>query len=135
MSSPIPDSHKDLFEKPVIASLATIMPDGQPQVNPVWCDYDGTYVRVNSAKGRMKDRNMRERPQVTLLLINPENVWHWVEVRGIVEEITEEGAEAHIDALAKKYLGVDEFPFRQPGQVRVMYKIKPTRVNAVDRRR
>ena len=134
MSNRIPESHLELFEKPVIASLATIMPDGQPQVNPVWCDYDGTYVRVNSAKGRVKDRNMRERPQVTLLLINPESVWHWIEVRGVVEEITEEGAEAHIDALSKKYMGVDKFPYRQPGQVRVMYKIRPTRVNAVDRR-
>lgn len=135
MSTQIPESHKELFEKPVIASLATIMLNGQPQVNPVWCDYDGTYVRVNSSKDRVKDKNMRERPQVTLLLINPESVWHWIEVRGIVEEITEEGAGAHIDALAKKYLGVDKFPYRQPGQVRVMYKIKPTRVNAVDRRR
>ena len=134
MSNQIPDSHKELFDKPVIASLATIMPSGQPQVNPVWCDYDGTYVRVNSAKGRVKDQNMRAHPQVTLLLVNPESVWHWVEVRGIVEEITEEGAQAHIDALAKKYLGVDKFPYRRPGQVRVMYKIKPTRVNAVDRR-
>jgi len=110
MSNQIPESHLGLFEKPVIASLATVMPDGQPQVTPVWCDYDGTYVRVNSAKGRVKDRNMRECPQVTLLLINPESVWHWIEVRGVVEEITEEGAEAHIDALSRKYMGVDEFP-------------------------
>lgn len=109
------------------------MPNGQPQVNPVWCDYDGTYVRVNSAKGRVKDKNMRERPQVTLLLINPESVWHWIEIRGTVEEIIEEGAEEHIDVLSRKYMGVDKFPFRRPDQVRVMYKIKPTRVNAVDR--
>jgi PPOX class probable F420-dependent enzyme len=134
MSNHIPDSHKELFEKPVIANLATIMPNGQPQVNPVWCDYDGTYVRVNSSKGRVKDKNMQERPQVTLLLVNPESVWHWIEVRGIVEQITEEGAEAHIDALAHKYLGVDKFPYRRPDQVRVIYKIKPIRVNAVDRR-
>ncbi len=135
MSNQIPDSHRELFEKPVIANLATMMPNGQPQVNPVWCDYDGIYVRVNSSKGRVKDKNMRERPQVTLLLINPESVWHWIEVRGMVEEITEEGADAHIDALAQKYLGVNKFPYRRPDQVRVMYKIRPTRVNAVDRRR
>ncbi len=72
---------------------------------------------------------------VTLLLINPESVWRWVEVRDIVKEITEEGVEAYIDALAKRYLGVDRFPFRQPGQMRVMYKIKPNCVNAVDSRR
>ncbi len=131
MSNQIPDSHKELFERPVIANLATIMPDGQPQVNPVWCDWDGTHVRLNSAKGRAKDRNMRARPQVTVLLVNPDNVWHWIEVRGTVEEITEAGADAHIDALAKKYLGVDEYPFRRSDEVRVTYKIKPTRVNAV----
>jgi PPOX class probable F420-dependent enzyme len=131
MSNQIPESHLELFEKPVIANLATLMPDGQPQVNPVWCDYDGTYIRLNSAKGRAKDRNMRARPQVTVLLVNPESVWHWVEVRGTVEEITEEGADAHIDSLANKYLGVDSYPFRSEEEVRVMYKIKPTRVNAV----
>jgi hypothetical protein len=65
------------------------------------------------------------------LVVNPESVWHWVEVRGVVEEITEDGADAHIDALAKKYMGVDSYPFRRPDQTRVMYKIKPTRVNAV----
>ena len=131
MSTKIPESHLELFEKPVIAGLATIMPDGQPQVNPVWCDYDGTYVRVNSAKGRTKDKNMRTHPQVTLLLVNPDSVWHWVEVRGTVEEITEDGADAHIDLLAKKYLGVDSYPFRSADETRVMYKIRPTRVNAV----
>ncbi len=131
MSNQIPESHLKLFQKPIVANLATIMPDGQPQVNPVWCDYDGTYVRLNSAKGRTKDKNMRARPQVTVLLVDPESVWHWVEVRGIVEEITEEGADDHIDSLAKKYLGVDSYPFRSEKEVRVMYRIKPSRVNAV----
>ncbi len=121
-----------LFEKPIVAALATIMPDGQPQVNPVWCDYDGEFVRVNSAKGRAKDRNMRARPQVTVLLVDPENPFFWIEVRGKVEEITEEGADAHIDLLAKKYLGADSYPFRTPTETRVMYKIRPTRVQAVD---
>lgn len=131
MSIQIPESFLKLFEEPVIANLATIMADGQPQVNPVWCDYDGTYVRLNSVKGRVKDKNMRARPQVTVLLVNPDDNFEWIEVRGTVAEITEEGAEAHIDALAKKYLGVETYPYRRPGQVRVTYKIKPTRVNAV----
>ena len=74
---------------------------------------------------------MQARPQVTVLLVNPENAWHWVEVRGTVAEITEEGADAHIDSLANKYLGVDSYPFRTEEEVRVMYKIKPSRVNAV----
>ncbi|RME70120.1 MAG: PPOX class F420-dependent oxidoreductase [Chloroflexi bacterium] len=132
MSQQIPESHMVLFEKPIVAALATIMPDGQPQVNPVWCDYDGEFVRVNSAKGRAKDRNMRARPQVTVLLVDPENPFFWIEVRGKVEEITEEGADAHIDLLAKKYLGADSYPFRTPTETRVMYKIRPTRVQAVD---
>ena len=131
MSIQIPESFLKLFEEPVIANLATIMADGQPQVNPVWCDYDGTCVRLNSVKGRVKDKNMRARPQVTVLLVNPDDNFEWIEVRGTVAEITEEGAEAHIDALAKKYLGVETYPYRRPGQVRVTYKIKPTRVNAV----
>lgn len=74
---------------------------------------------------------MQARPQVTLLLVNPESVWHWVEVRGVVEEITEDRADVHIDTLAKKYMGVDSYPFRRPDQTPVMYKIKPTWVNAV----
>jgi PPOX class probable F420-dependent enzyme len=131
MSDQVPEEYVEFFEKPIIASLSSVLADGQPQVNPVWCDYDGEYVRLNSAKGRTKDQNMRDRPQVTVLLINPENVFHWIEVRGTVTEITEEGGDAHIDALAKKYLGADSYPFRQPGEVRVMYKIKPTRVNAM----
>ncbi len=128
MSNTIPQSHLTLFEKPVIAMLATVMPDGRPQVNPVWCDFDGTHVRVNSAQGRQKDQNMKERKFATVLLVDPENVFFWVEVRGTVAEITTDGADAHIDALAKKYLNADSYPFRNPDEVRVMYKILPERV-------
>jgi PPOX class probable F420-dependent enzyme len=126
----IPDSHKALFERPVIGNLATVLPDGLIQVNPVWVDYDGTYVRFNSAEGRQKDKNVRKNSVATMLLVDPENAYYWVEVRGCVSEITREGADAHIDSLAKKYLGVDKYPFRRAAEARVTYKILPERVKA-----
>lgn len=125
MEQPIPDSHRDLLDKKAIAHLATLMPDGRPQVTPVWCDFDGRHVRVNSAKGRAKDRNMRRDPRVSLSLCDPDNPYRYLEVQGRVAEVTEQGADGHIDALAKKYLGVDEYPHRRAGEVRVIYKIAP----------
>ncbi len=129
MASAIPEAFKDLFSKKAFAHLATVMPSGRPQVTPVWCDYDGTYIRVNSAKGRLKDKNMRRDPRVALSLQDPDNPYRYLEVRGRVVAITEEGADAHIDSLAKKYLGQDRYPFRQAGEVRVTYKIEPGRVS------
>lgn len=128
MTVSILDSHKNFFEKPIVANLATLMPDGRPQVNPVWCDYDGTYVRVNTGQGRQKDKNLRDRTFATLLLVDPQNPFSWIEVRGRVAEINTEEADAHIDRLAKKYLGQDKYPHRQEGEIRVMYKIEPERV-------
>jgi len=131
MTEILPAKYLDLFEKKAFASLATVMPDGQPQVTPVWVDFDGVHLLVNSAKGRQKDRNMRERPRVSLALIDPDNAYRYLEVRGRVVEVTEDGADAHIDKMAKKYLGADSYPFRQPGEQRVIYKIAPEHVNAV----
>ena len=125
MSAEIPEQYRDLFDKKAFASLATIMPNGQPQVTPVWCDFDGSYVIVNSAKGRRKDRNMRRNPRVSLAISDPDNPYRYLEVRGTVVEITEDGADDHIDSMAKKYMGVDKYPYRQPGEVRVVYKIEP----------
>jgi PPOX class probable F420-dependent enzyme len=121
----IPDKYLDLFSKPAFANLATLMPDGQPQVTPVWCDFDGTHVIVNSAKGRQKDRNMRRDPRVSLAIMDPENPYRYLEMRGEVVDITENGASVHIDKMAKKYLGKDKYPYALPGEVRVLYKIKP----------
>jgi PPOX class probable F420-dependent enzyme len=104
------------------------MSDGTPQVTPVWVDYDGTYVLVNTIKGRRKELNMQQRPQVGLDIVDPTNPWHWVSVRGHIAEMTEEGANAHADKLAKKYLGQDKYGFHQPGDVRVICKILPERV-------
>lgn len=115
----------DLFEKRAFASLATIMPDGSPQVTPVWIDYDGTYLIVNTARGRQKDKNMQADPHVAIEILDPDDPYRYVQIRGRVVERTEEGADAHIDKMAKKYLGKDTFPNRKPGQVRVIYKIRP----------
>lgn len=128
MAAKIPDSFKDLFTKKVFAHLATLMPDGSPQVTPVWCDYDGTHIRVNTARGRVKDKNMRRNKKVALALTDPDNPYRHLAVRGEVQEITQDGADAHIDSLAKKYLGVDKYPNRKPGEVRVIYKIRPDKV-------
>ena len=127
MSAEIPEQYRDLFDKKAFASLATLMPNGQPQVTPVWCDFDGSHVIVNSAQGRRKDRNMRSDPRVSLSISDPDNPYRYLEVRGSVVEITEDGADEHIDRMAKKYMGVDKYPYRQPGEVRVVYKIEPQR--------
>lgn len=127
----IPDQYRDLFEKRAFAHLATLMPDGSPQVTPVWCDYDGTYVIVNSAKGRVKDRNMRRDNRVALAVVDPENPYRHLAVRGRVAEITEEGADTHIDRLSKKYLGKEKYPFRRADEIRVIYKILPERVSTM----
>jgi len=128
MSQPIPEKYRDLFGKRAFASLATLMPDGRPQVTPVWCDLDGDHVIFNSAKGRQKDRNVRRDPRVALAIVDPENPYRYLEIRGRVSEITEQGADEHINKLAKKYLGVDRYPYRQPDEVRVMYKVTPEHV-------
>jgi len=127
MAGVIPEQYLDLLAKKAVANLATLMPDGSPQVTPVWVDFDGVHIRINSARGRLKDKNMRRNPLVALALSDPENPFRYLEVRGRVVEITEDGASEHIDALAKKYIDVDEYPGREPGEVRVMYKIEPLR--------
>ncbi len=131
MASTIPQNFQDLFTKKAFAQLATLMPDGSPQVTPVWCDYDGNYIRINTAKGRVKDKNMRKNKKVALALMDPDNPYRYIAVRGEVEELTEEGADAHIDLLAKKYLGADKYPYRQPGEVRVIYKIRPDKFSSM----
>lgn len=129
MAASIPDNFKDLFNKRAFAHLATLMSDGSPQVTPVWCDFDGTHIRINSAKGRVKDKNMRQNRRVALSVMDPDNPYRHLEVRGVIDEITERGADAHIDSLAKKYLGQDKYPFRKPGEVRVSYRIRPEHIS------
>jgi PPOX class probable F420-dependent enzyme len=123
--SAIPEKYRDLFNKRAFANLSTLMPDGRPQVTPVWCDLEGNLVIFNSAKGRQKDKNVRRDPRVALAIVDPENPYRYLEIRGKVVEITERGADEHIDKMAKKYLDVDKYPYRQAGEVRVIYKIQP----------
>jgi PPOX class probable F420-dependent enzyme len=125
MADVIPEKYRDLFNKRAFAALTTLMPDGSPQTTPVWVDTDGEYVIFNSAKGRQKDRNVRRDPRVALAIVDPDNPYRYLEVRGKVAEITEHGADAHIDKMAKKYLGQDKYPYRQGSEVRVIYKIRP----------
>jgi len=124
MSQAIPDKYRDLFTKRAFASLGTVMPDGRPQVTPVWCDIEGDLVLVNTAKGRQKDKNMRRDPRVALAIIDPDNPYRYLEIRGRVVEITENGADAHIDKMAKKYLGADKYPYRSQDEQRVIFKIQ-----------
>lgn len=121
----IPEKYLDLFEKKAFAHLATLMPDGSPQVTPVWVDYDGEYVLVNSSIGRQKDLNMRRNPRVAIDIQDPDQPYRHLQVRGRVVEITQEGADEHIDKMAQKYMDKEKYPNRTPGMVRVLYKIKP----------
>ncbi len=121
-----PEGYIDLVrDKTTFAHLATVMPDGSPQVTPVWFDFANGLIRVNTAKGRVKARNMPVGAPVALSMLDPDNAYRYVQVRGRVRNVTEHGADAHIDALAKKYLGADSYPFRQPGEERLMIEIAP----------
>ena len=126
MAAVIPNQYVDLLtSKIAFANIATVMKDGSPQVTPVWFDYTDGKIRVNTAKGRVKARTLREGRPVALAIMDPDNPYRYVQVRGRVVKIEERGADEHIDSLAKKYLGKDKYPFRQPGEVRVMYEIEP----------
>jgi PPOX class probable F420-dependent enzyme len=126
----IPPSHADLLKKPAFANLATLNADGSPQVTPVWVDFDGKHVIVNTARGRVKTKNLGREPRVALSIADPENPYRYLGIQGRVVEMTEAGGDAHIDAMAKKYLGKDTYPFRAPGEVRVIVKIAPEKVHA-----
>ena len=127
----IPSGFKDLLEKKAFASLATVNADGTPQVTPVWFDRDGRQIRINTAKGRIKDKNLRSRPAVALAIMDPDNPYRYLQIRGRVASVTETGADAHIDSLAKKYLGKDGYPYRKADEVRVIFTITPDRVQAM----
>ncbi len=135
----IPASHLDLVECPPVAALTTIMPSGYPQTSVVWCDFDGTCIRVNTMRGFAKERNMRRDPRVTLLCYDPRQPLRYLEVRGTAVEMTETGAAAHLDALASKYAGrpVVYFGDAIPAhfaetEIPVLCRIRPDHVVALD---
>ncbi len=125
----IPESHRDLLlpETHAYAYLATLMPDGSPQLTPLWVDFDDGYVLLNSAKGRIKDKNMRARSQVAILITDPKDPFgRYIQIRGKVVEVTEDGALEHINKLSLRY---DDKPWTpKPEQIRVIYKILPEKV-------
>jgi PPOX class probable F420-dependent enzyme len=112
--------------------LATIMADGSPQVTPVWFDYTNGVIRVNTAKGRVKSRTLRPGAPVAMAIMDPDNPYRYIQIRGRVRRAVEQGADAHIDSLAKKYLDKETYPFRQPGEARVMYEIERVSVSGMD---
>jgi len=126
----IPEKFLDLLspEKKAYGYLATTMKDGTPQVTTVWFSWDGSHILVNSARGRLKDKNMRARPYIAFLISDPADAYRYIQIRGRVTEITENGALEHINALSMQY---DGHPWKKvEGQVRVIYKIEPDRVMA-----
>lgn len=131
MAQVIPEKYLDLLQKKAFGHLATLMKDGSPQVTPVWVDYDGKYVRFNSALGRVKDKNVRRDPRVAMSIQDPDNPYRYLEIRGRVVEITQKGADEHINKLSQKYLGIPVYPNRRPGEVRVLYHIEPQKVSSM----
>ncbi len=131
MPKSIPEAYLDILGKRAFAHLATLMPDGSPQVSPVWVDREGSQVIINSAKGRVKDRNIERDARVAVSITDPDNPYRSLMIRGRVVETRTEGADAHIDAMAKKYMDLAEYPYRAPGEVRVVYVIAPDRVSVM----
>jgi PPOX class probable F420-dependent enzyme len=128
----IPESHLDLLkdETKAFAYLATIMKDGSPQVTPVWFNFDGEFIYINSAEGRIKDRNMRSRPVITLAIQDPANAYRYLQLRGKVIDYSHEGANDHIDTLSLKYTGKPQYEWRNKSEKRVKYKVQIDKVDA-----
>ncbi len=128
MTATIPKEYLDIFEKNAFAIISTLMPDGTPHQTPVWIEYDGKHLVVNTSRGRIKEKNMSERKNVALTIQDPDNPYRYVSVRGEVVEITENGADDQLDKLAMKYLGEEKYPWKSPGEIRVQVRIKPQKV-------
>jgi PPOX class probable F420-dependent enzyme len=138
MSKVIPESFFDLVKGPRVAALTTVMPDGQPQTTVVWCDFDGVYVRVNTMRGFRKEKNMRDNPRVTLLCYDPRQPLRFLEIRGKVVEMTEDGARAHLDGLSEMYIGISPYfgscvPVElKETEIPVLCKVLPEHIVACD---
>jgi PPOX class probable F420-dependent enzyme len=129
MAAAIPDEAKHLFENKDFAHVATLNSDGSPQVSAVWIGLDGDLVTFNTAEGRLKTKNLHRDERVAISIANQENPYENLIVQGKVVEMAQDGADDDIDALAKRYLDADSYPFRQPGEERVIVKIEPEKVN------
>ncbi|MFQ3630523.1 PPOX class F420-dependent oxidoreductase [Roseiflexus sp.] len=127
----IPESHRDLLERPLIMILATTLPDGTPQATPVWFHFEDGYIYVNTAVGRLKDRAIRAHPYVALVVVDPDNIYRYIQIRGPVVEVDEEHGRAHIDYLAQRYTGAERFTPNSPDERRVRFKIAPEKINVM----
>jgi len=122
----IPEKFVDLLRRDeAFAHLAFVMPDGTPRVTPVWFDYEDGIIRVNTTRGTLKGRTFREGTRVALSVMDPNNPYRYIQIRGRVRRVTEQGADAHIDAMSKKYLDISPYPYREPGSVHVIFEIEP----------
>ncbi|MFI7489792.1 PPOX class F420-dependent oxidoreductase [Micromonospora echinaurantiaca] len=119
------DEDLALLAEPQLAHVATVEADGSPHVTPVWVDTDGEHILFNTAKGRVKYENIRRNPEVAVSVADKANDFRTLWVKGLAE-LVEEGADEHIDRMAQKYLGQDRYPFRRPGEERVIVRITPT---------
>jgi PPOX class probable F420-dependent enzyme len=128
MADVLSEKARALIARPVLASLATLNPDGSPQITPLWVDIDGDDVVFNTAQGRKKARNLERDSRVAVTVIDPDDQYNVVAFQGTVSDVTTEGADAHIDALAKKYLGVDTYPMRREGEVRLRVTVRTDRI-------
>jgi PPOX class probable F420-dependent enzyme len=127
--SEMDDKAREILRKKVLAHVATLSADGSPHSTPVWIDTDNGDVLFNTAKGRLKERHLNQDPRVSISVTDPDDPYTPVLIQGHVTEVTEKGADEHIDDLAKKYLDEDEYPFRQPGEVRVKVRVEPEKVS------
>jgi len=127
----LPEAWKTILQQPVFVHFTTINADGSPQTSPVWVAVDGDDLIINSAVGRVKDKNVRRDPRIAISAVDPDNPYRALMLRGRVVDISTEGADAQIDALAKKYMGKDKYPFRTPNEVRVNYRIRADKVSTM----
>jgi PPOX class probable F420-dependent enzyme len=135
MSSPttsvIPADKLDLLQRKALADVATIGPHGEPQVNPVWFGWDGTYVKFSQTTGRQKFRNLQRDNRIALSIVDPENPFRYLEIRGTVARVDPDPDKAFIDEMANKYLGVEKYPWSQPGDERVVIVVEPQHVTGM----
>ncbi len=121
----LPEDYKDILDSTALAHVATVGPNGEPQNTPVWFDFDGEHLKFSQTKARQKYRNVGREPRIALSIVDPENDYRYIEVRGEVVRIDEDPNLDFINAMAKKYLDMDKYPFHQPGDERVVVVIEP----------
>jgi len=129
MTARIKSNFLDLFDKKTFGVLSTLEEDGSPQSSVIWIDINKEYILFNSIKKRQKYKNIKRDPRVSLLILDPENNYRYLEIRGIIEKISTKGAEEFVDKLAKRYMGKETYPYHRPGITRVIYYLQPEKVH------